>query len=104
MMQNGFGLIVGRVAGGQEPGAESVGRFAEEAVSGGSGRRFQSLAGRLGSEFGVGVADVAGDLQLPAKLADEGFVLVRFCSAEAVIEMGGDYGSGARPPDFEQKS
>ena len=85
-VQDRLGLIVGRMGGGDEAGAEPPGGFFEEAVSRRAGRGFDAVGRRQRARLRM--AHFAGHPQPAAQIDDESLVFIGV-GPQMVVEVGG---------------
>lgn len=86
---DGFGLVVKGVRGGEGVGAAFGEEVGKGGVTEGAGGFFEAFAGLLLAGCGVDVADGEGNVQAGAEIADEGFIGVGLGAAQAVVDVDG---------------
>ena len=93
-VQHGFGLVVGRVGGGDPLGSGFSGHLRQKLVSQSTGGRFDVFSGLLGNGPNVGIAQPTNVGS--RERSDENRIIVAFLSSQSVVKMGKDDSPGSR--------
>jgi hypothetical protein len=87
-VEDRLSLVVSRMGRSHISSVDVSGRLPEKMITGRSAGGFQAIAMPAGEVGAIDARDVQREIEVPAKVTDEGFVVVRLAASQAVVKVG----------------